>query len=147
MSQLKPLCRNFTLKSSHLIIAATFVSPKGGWNSESPLYPSVSALSFPLSPPFFPPSFPPSPFTLMQVNSSILLFWIIISQVLYGWRKTCIKFMKRMDPQLLFYYHLSNDRFHEGPLSSFDDNTVSNRQQRQLPRVPQQEQFYAHAGR
>ena len=38
MSQLKPLCRNFTLKSSHLIIAATFVGPKGGWNSESPLY-------------------------------------------------------------------------------------------------------------
>ena len=38
MSQLKPLCRNFTLKFSHLIIAATFVGPKGGWNSESPLY-------------------------------------------------------------------------------------------------------------
>ena len=40
-TKLKPLCRNFTLKSSHLIIAATFVGPRGGWNSKSPLYMSV----------------------------------------------------------------------------------------------------------
>ena len=37
-----PLCRNFTLKSSHLIIAATFVGPKGG---ESPLYCFLAALT------------------------------------------------------------------------------------------------------
>lgn len=39
----------------------------------------------------------------------------------YNWRKVCLEFSKRLDPDLGFYYHTSShDRFYEGERPSFD---------------------------
>ena len=39
----------------------------------------------------------------------------------YNWRKVCVEFTKRMNPDLPFYYHTSShDRFYEGDRPSFD---------------------------
>lgn len=41
--------------------------------------------------------------------------------VKHAYRKVCIEFIKRMDPDLPYYYYTaSHDRFHEGPLPGFD---------------------------
>jgi hypothetical protein len=44
-----------------------------------------------------------------------------VKQVQYTYRKLSIEFIKRMDPDLQYYYFTaSHDRFHEGPLPGFD---------------------------
>ena len=44
-----------------------------------------------------------------------------VKQVQLEFRKMSMEFMKRMDPDLPFYYFTSaHDRFHEGPLPDFD---------------------------
>jgi hypothetical protein len=43
-----------------------------------------------------------------------------LKRVLYAWRRSCIEFSKRIDPNLPFYYFTSShDRFHEGARPSF----------------------------
>ena len=43
-----------------------------------------------------------------------------LKRVQYAWRRSCIEFSKRIDPNLPFYYFTSShDRFHEGPRPSF----------------------------
>ena len=40
------------------------------------------------------------------------------------WRKSCIEFAKRLDPNLGFYYHTSShDRFYEGERPNFDESS------------------------
>ncbi len=44
-----------------------------------------------------------------------------LKQVQIGWRKICLEFEKRTNPDLPFYYYTSNhDRFYEGDRPSFD---------------------------
>ena len=44
-----------------------------------------------------------------------------VREAQYGWRKACIEFGKRLDPELPFYYHTSShDRFYEGSRPDFD---------------------------
>ena len=53
--------------------------------------------------------------------------------------------MKRLDPNLLFYYYSSaHDRFREGPLPGFDEPS---HKERVPPRVPIREQLYSNTGR
>ena len=41
-------------------------------------------------------------------------------QVMYGWRKVCLEYAKRLDPDLPFFYHTStHQRFYEGDMPSF----------------------------
>ena len=41
------------------------------------------------------------------------------------WRKICIEFDKRLDPQLPFYYYTSDhDRYYEGERPSFNIPTI-----------------------
>ena len=43
-----------------------------------------------------------------------------IGLVYYGWRKVLEEFIKRMDPELPFYYHTSSHcRFYEGMMPKF----------------------------
>ena len=50
----------------------------------------------------------------------------------YTWRKVCIEFLKRLDPDLGFYYFTSShDRFYEGERPNFDEKS------RQVTRKPQ----------
>lgn len=45
---------------------------------------------------------------------------VTILQVFYGWRKVTQEFLKRLDPELLFYYHTSvHSRFYEGVMPNF----------------------------
>ena len=61
-----------------------------------------------------------------------------------GFRKVCIEFTKRLDPDLPFYYHTSShSRFYEGPLPDF--NETSNKAKRKSRRVPRREQPAAFA--
>ena len=41
---------------------------------------------------------------------------------MFGWRKSCEELIKRMDPDLPYYYHTStHDRIYEGELPKFDE--------------------------
>jgi hypothetical protein len=65
-------------------------------------------------------------------------------QVRYGFRKICCEFIKRLNPELPFYYHTSsNERFQEGPLPSFDEK--SSKRKRKHSRIPRREQVAAFA--
>ena len=47
-----------------------------------------------------------------------------IFQAMFGWRKSCEELIKRMDPDLPYYYHTStHNRFYEGELPKFDEPT------------------------
>ena len=60
-------------------------------------------------------------------------------QVQMGFRKVCMEFSKRLDPDLPFYYHTSSHtRYSEGPLPEFSQ--VSLQQKRKRKRVPRREQ-------
>ena len=49
----------------------------------------------------------------------------------YNWRKVCIEFSKRLDPNLGYFYHTaSHDRFYEGERPSFDTPAESKRNPR-----------------
>ena len=59
-------------------------------------------------------------------------------QVKLGFRKVALEFIKRMDPDLPFYYHTStHTRYSEGPLPNF--NTASAKAKRKGKRVPRRE--------
>ena len=48
-----------------------------------------------------------------------------LTTVMQEWRKICIEFDKRLDPQLPFYYYTSDhDRYYEGERPSFNIPTI-----------------------
>ena len=54
-----------------------------------------------------------------------------LREVQYTWRKVCIEFAKRQDPDIGFYYFTSShDRFYEGERPHFDEKTRKTRSQR-----------------
>lgn len=67
-------------------------------------------------------------------------------QVKYGFRKACGELIKRLDPDLPFYYYTSShSRFYEGPLPSFSQSSAANK--RKSRKVPRREQPAAFAPR
>ena len=49
---------------------------------------------------------------------------------MFGWRKACTEFSKRLDPELPFYYHTSHhQRFYEGEMLDFS-HPVKKKQRR-----------------
>ena len=67
-------------------------------------------------------------------------------EVKFGFRKACVEFKKRLDPDLPFYYHTSSHtRFYEGPLPDFSEQTQ--KKKRKFGRVPRREQPAAFAPR
>lgn len=55
-------------------------------------------------------------------------------QVLFGWRKVTLEFMKRLDPDLPFYYYTSaHNRFYEGDLPDFSLPAARPRRPRRPP--------------
>ena len=67
-----------------------------------------------------------------------------VKQVQFEFRKLCLEFTKRLDPDLSFYYFTSaHDRFQEGPLPDFDQprpREKSTRNPRHM-RVPRRDQL------
>ena len=69
-------------------------------------------------------------------------------EVQFGFRKACVEFTKRLDPELPFYYHTSSHtRFYEGPLPSFNKPEAGPKKKRKFGRVPRREQPAAFAPR
>lgn len=63
----------------------------------------------------------------------------------YGWRKVCVEFLKRNDPDLPFYYYTSShSRFYEDSLPDFNQPP---KKQRELRRPPRRELLGANVGR
>ena len=51
-----------------------------------------------------------------------------VRTAMYNWRKLCLEFAKRMDPDLPYYYHTSShDRFYEGERPGFELADASSR--------------------
>ena len=64
----------------------------------------------------------------------LMIFFCLEMQVYYGWRKVTEEFVKRMDPELPFYYHTSSKcRFYEGLMPDFSQKPV-NKKTKRLPR-------------
>ncbi len=58
-----------------------------------------------------------------------------VKQVQFEYRKLCMEFMKRMDPDLPFYYYTAaHDRFSEGPLPDFDQPRPREKKSSRNPR-------------
>lgn len=56
-------------------------------------------------------------------------------QVYYGWRKVCVEFTKRMDPDLGFYYFTSShSRFYEGDMPDFSKKSSKPSKLRRAPK-------------
>ena len=56
-------------------------------------------------------------------------------QVFYGWRKVTNEFMKRLDPDLPFYYYTStHTRFYEGQMPEFSESSSRPRRLKRAPR-------------
>ena len=67
-------------------------------------------------------------------------------EIKFSFRKICNEFMKRLNPELPFYYHTSaHSRFYEGSLPSFSE--TSTKRKRKYKRVPRQQQQSAFAPR
>ena len=63
-------------------------------------------------------------------------------EVKFEIRKVFAEFMKRVDPDLPFYYHTSSHtRFYEGPLPSFDLPPKKTPKERRVPRQEQPAEF------
>lgn len=53
----------------------------------------------------------------------------------YGWRKICLEFLKRMNPDLPFYYYTSSHhRFYEGEMPSFSEMPKKPKKPKRAPR-------------
>ena len=56
-----------------------------------------------------------------------------LKQVKYAWRKICVEYEKRIDPELPYYYYTSaHDRFYEGDRPSFNE-AKKNKKKTRLP--------------
>ena len=63
-------------------------------------------------------------------------------EVKYGVRKVYSEFMKRVDPNLPFYYHTScHTRYYEGPLPDFDQPPKKKVKKQRVPRREQPAAF------
>lgn len=52
--------------------------------------------------------------------------YFTLRQARYTWRKACVEFAKRLDPDLGFYYFSSShDRFYEGERPHFDEHPTT----------------------
>lgn len=65
-----------------------------------------------------------------------------LKHVQFEWRKLCVEYMKRIDPNLPFYYYTSaHDRFYEGPRPDFSqsssDHSKRNPRQQRPRRIEQ----------
>ena len=59
-----------------------------------------------------------------------------VKQVELCWRKVCLEFYKRLNPELpFFYFTSSHDRFHEGERPSFDQPPKRVRKSSRLPSI------------
>ncbi len=59
-----------------------------------------------------------------------------LKQAQIGWRKICLEFEKRSNPELPFYYYTSShDQFYEGERPSFDDQPARQKKGKRLPVV------------
>ena len=66
-----------------------------------------------------------------------------VREAQYGWRKACIEFGKRLDPELPFFYHTSShDRFYEGSRPDFDkvDDVHTSKRNPKQQRIRRREQ-------
>ena len=60
-------------------------------------------------------------------------------QVRFAFRKVCVEFSKRLDPDLPYFYHTSaHTRYSEGPLPAF--NLASSKKKRKSRTAPRREQ-------
>lgn len=60
-------------------------------------------------------------------------------QVQFAFRRVCVEFNKRLDPNLPYFYHTSaHTRFSEGPLPAFSQ--ASSKKKRKSRKVPRREQ-------
>ena len=67
----------------------------------------------------------------------VYTLYLCLTQVLYGWRKVTREFLKRLDPDLPFYYHTSaHTRFYEDIMPDF---SVPASKPRKIQRAPQRE--------
>ena len=58
-----------------------------------------------------------------------------LQEVRYTWRKVCLEFAKRMDPQLGYYYFTTaHDRFQEGNHPHFDKSALHKKPKQRLRR-------------
>ena len=56
-------------------------------------------------------------------------------QVLYGWRRVTHEFVKRIDPDLPFYYYTSaHSRFYEGEMPDFEARPNKNPKPKRAPK-------------
>lgn len=76
----------------------------------------------------------------------ITFYQPLLLQVYYGWRNVTVEFLKRLDPELPFFYYTSTDRFYEGPLPCFND-PVDPASARKLRRPPRRELLGSYVGR
>ena len=61
------------------------------------------------------------------------IIWLL--QVLFGWRKACQEFSKRLDLLLPFYYHTSQyQRFYEGERPDFSQPSTKPRKEKRAAR-------------
>ena len=69
-------------------------------------------------------------FTHKQVLKIVVIITSIF-QAMFGWRKSCEELIKRMDPDLPYYYHAStHNRFYEDELPKFDEPAHRTKKQR-----------------
>lgn len=76
-------------------------------------------------------------FTLKEVNTGqfSVVHTFLYVQVFYSRRKVTHEFLKRMDPDLPFYYHTStHTRFYEGVLPGFDTQRSKKPWMKRIPR-------------
>ena len=60
---------------------------------------------------------------------------MLFCQVLFGWRKVTFEFLKRIDPDLPFYYHTSlHNRFYEGLMPDFSAKPRRDKRPKRVPR-------------
>lgn len=59
---------------------------------------------------------------------------VFIYQVFFGWRKICVEFRKKVDPDLPFYYHTTcHDRFYVDIMPNFNDKPSKPKRPARLP--------------
>ena len=66
-----------------------------------------------------------------------------LKQAQFAWRKVCLEFQKRINPELPFYYFTAaHDHFYEGPRPSFDKPV-----KKKAKRLPRRELVHSSSGR
>ena len=76
-------------------------------------------------------------FTLKEVKYlKTILDVLLFVQVLYGWRRVTHEFVKRIDPDLPFYYYTSaHSRFYEGEMPDFESKPHKLSKTKRTPQI------------